>query len=56
MFRQITREELARLKAQFGDAAYASGNYERAAALIDKVTAAPEFATFITLPAYEEID
>jgi len=56
LFRTITREELNKLKAQLGDAAYASGNFERAAVFIDKLTTAPEFTTFITLPAYGEID
>lgn len=56
LFRAITREELDKLKAQVGDKQYASGHYERAAALIDKVTTAPDFATFITLPAYAEIN
>ena len=56
LFRTITREELDKLKAQVGDAAYANGNFERAAELIDKVTTAPDFETFITLPAYGEID
>jgi malate synthase len=55
LFRAITREELGKLKAQVGEQAYASGNYERAAALIDNVTTAPDFETFITLPAYKEI-
>lgn len=56
LFRAITREELDKLKAQVGDKLYASGHYERAAVLIDRVTTAPEFATFITLPAYAEIN
>ena len=56
LFRAITREELDKLKAQIGDKLYASGHYERAAVLIDKVTTAPDFATFITLPAYAEIN
>jgi malate synthase len=56
LFRTITREELAKLKAQLGDQAYAHGNYERAAALIDRITTAPDFETFITLPAYSEIN
>jgi malate synthase len=56
LFRSITREELDKLKKQAGEQAYASGNFERAAALIDKVTTAPNFETFITLPAYAEID
>ena len=55
LFRAITREELDKLKASGGEQAYASGNYERAAALIDSITTAPDFETFITLPAYREI-
>jgi hypothetical protein len=50
------REELDKLAAAFGAQAYAAGNYESAAALIDRITTAPEFGTFITLPAYEEIN
>jgi malate synthase len=56
LFRTVTREELAKLKTQVGDQAYAGGHYERAAVLIDKITTAPDFETFITLPAYREIN
>jgi malate synthase len=56
LFRSITREELDKLHKQFGEPAYAAGHYERAATLIDKITTAPSFETFITLPAYQEID
>jgi len=56
LFRQVVREELAKLKARLGDAAYAAGNYERAAALIDTITTADAFETFLTLPAYRAID
>jgi malate synthase len=56
LFRAITREELGKLKSVAGEQAYASGNYERAAALIDNVTTAADFETFITLPAYREIN
>ena len=56
LFRQVVREELAKLKAKLGDAAYAAGNYERAAALIDTITTADAFETFLTLPAYRAID
>jgi malate synthase len=56
LFRSVMREELAKLEAQVGKAAYEKGNYERAAALIDKITTADEFETFITLPAYQAID
>jgi malate synthase len=56
LFRTVMREELDKLKGQIEKDAYASGNYERAATLIDRITTAPEFATFITLPAYQEIN
>jgi malate synthase len=56
LFRQITREELANLRAEFGDAAFAAGNYERAAKIIDEITTAEKFETFLTLPAYRAID
>jgi malate synthase len=56
LFRTVTREELERIKAQVGEQGFANGNYERAATLIEKITTAPQFETFITLPAYGEID
>ena len=55
LFRAITREELGKLRSAVGEKAFASGNFERAAALIDQITTAPEFETFITLPAYRVI-
>ncbi len=55
LFRSIMLEELDRLETSFGREAYASGNYERAAALLDRITTAQDFETFITLPAYREI-
>jgi malate synthase len=56
MVRQISQEELARLRRELGEAAYAAGNFERAAALLDGITTAPIFETFLTLPAYRAID
>jgi malate synthase len=55
MFRQITGEELAKLRAQLGDAGYAAGNFERAARLLDTITTAAKFESFLTLPAYEAL-
>jgi malate synthase len=55
LFRTITYEELDKLQASLGGQAFASGNYQRAAALLDSITTAPDFETFITLPAYREI-
>ncbi|WP_129779977.1 malate synthase A [Peristeroidobacter soli] len=55
LFRAISKEELAKLRAAVGDKAFATGNFERAAALIDEITTGAEFETFITLPAYRVI-
>jgi malate synthase len=55
LVRALIAEELARLRAQTGDAAFAAGHYEHAARLIDELTANPEFETFLTLTAYREI-
>lgn len=43
------------LKSTLGAQAYANGNFDRAAELIDAVTTAADFETFITLPAYRAI-
>jgi len=56
LYRQITGEELAKLRAQLGAAAYAAGNFERAAKILDQITTADTFETFLTLPAYRAID
>ncbi len=56
LFRQIVVEELAKLRATLGAAAFAAGNFEHAAKLIDRITTAEAFETFLTLPAYQAID
>jgi malate synthase len=56
LFRSITADELAKLKSQLGDSAFAQGNFERASKLIDQITTTPRFESFITLPAYAEIE
>jgi malate synthase len=56
LFRQVTREELAKLRNELGEAAFAAGNFERAAGIIDEITTADAFETFLTLPAYRAID
>jgi len=56
LFRQVTREELAKLRNELGEAAFAAGNFERAAGIIDEITTAETFETFLTLPAYRAID
>jgi malate synthase len=49
-------EELAKIRADVGAAAYAAGHYARAAELFSALTANPHFESFLTLTAYREID
>jgi len=56
LFRQVMREEIDKLRATFGEDAFARGNFDRAAGLIDQITTADRFETFLTLPAYRAID
>jgi malate synthase len=55
LFRSELRTELARLQAALGEPAFVAGKYSEAAALLDEITTAPEFATFLTLAAYREL-
>jgi malate synthase len=55
LFRTILGEELARLQAQHGAAAFAAGQFERAASLLDRITTAEKFEAFLTLPAYQAL-
>jgi malate synthase len=55
LFRQVLAEELDKLRASVGDAAFAQGKYRRAAQLMDEIVANDEFVEFLTLPAYEEL-
>ena len=38
-----------------GEAAYAQGNFDRAAKLLDEITTAPDFSEFLTLAAYRQL-
>ncbi len=55
MFREFLGAEMQRLRAELGEAAWARGNYERAASLLDGITTADDFPTFLTLAAYREL-
>ena len=55
MFRELLCAEKQRLSAELGAAAWQRGNFERAAKLLDEITTADEFATFLTLAAYREL-
>ena len=53
--RKLLAEELDKLKAQVGDAAYAKGRFADAAAIFLALIEAPRFPEWLTLPAYEKI-
>ena len=57
LFRKIVREELDKLAAAVGDAGLrCAATMSAPPTLIDRITTAPDFGTFITLPAYQEIN
>jgi len=56
LVRRCLADELARLAKAVGQNAYAGGHYEKAARLVDQLTAQATFSTFLTLIAYREID
>ena len=53
LYRQIHAEELASIRERIGDARWAQGFAERAAALFETMTLRDELADFLTIPAYE---
>ena len=55
LFKQLLAEELPKVKAYLGEAAYSAGRYEEGAKLFETLTTG-EYAEFLTLPAYALID
>jgi malate synthase len=55
LFKKLLAEELPKVRAHLGEAAYAAGRYEQAAKLFEKLIVG-EYVEFLTLPAYGEID
>jgi malate synthase len=56
MYEQIRDEELAKIKDEVGEAAFAAGHYRAAAGLLDRITGESHCMDFLTLVAYEVID
>jgi malate synthase len=54
--REEAQSVLGEIRRETGNDAFRDGHYERAAGLLDRLTAAAEFAPFLTLNAYDEID
>ncbi len=55
MVRELMAEQLAKIRAEVGAAAYTSGHYARAGELVEELTANPDFEPFLTLVAYGDI-
>ena len=56
LVRDLVATELAELRAELGDEAYAAGRWEAAADLFEQVSLADEFVDFLTLPGYALLD
>jgi malate synthase len=55
LVRKLLPDELARVKALLGEAAWRGGRYEDAAALFEELILGDEYVEFLTLPAYERL-
>src|SRR4051812_25269372 len=55
LVRQLIVEELPKVRAYLGEAAYGAGKYEQGAKLFERLTLG-EYVEFLTLPAYDLID
>ncbi len=55
LFRDVLEEELDKIRATVGDAAFNTGKYQRAAEIMDGIVASDDFVEFLTLPAYEDL-
>ncbi|MER5552495.1 malate synthase A [Streptomyces sp. NPDC002793] len=53
--REVAAEELAAIRAEIGDEAFASGRWQQAHDLLLQVSLDQDYADFLTLPAYEQL-
>ena len=56
LFRQVLDEELKKLETQWGAAAYGKRKYGAARELFEQITTDDQFAEFLTLPGYEQLE
>ncbi|MEU2794487.1 malate synthase A [Streptomyces sp. NPDC007100] len=56
LVRKIAARELAAIRAELGDEAFAAGKWQQAHDLLLKVALDTDYAAFLTLPAYELLD
>ncbi|MGW3802450.1 MULTISPECIES: malate synthase A [Streptomyces] len=53
--RKVATEELAAIRAELGDEAFAAGKWQQAHDLLLQVSLDQDYADFLTLPAYEQL-
>jgi malate synthase len=56
LYDEVLSAELQRIKDEVGAVRFSNGHYEKAAKLFTDMSRSPEFAEFLTLPAYALID
>jgi len=54
-FETVFDEEMDKVKSEVGEAAFAGGRFPEAVKLFKQLSLAPDFADFLTLPAYQMI-
>jgi len=47
---------MEKIREEIGEEAFAAGNYDKAAELMDRITREEDFESFLTLEAYREIN
>jgi malate synthase len=56
LFREVLADEQTRLRGALGAYAYRVGHFDAAAGLLDRITTAAQFESFLTVPAYRALD
>jgi malate synthase len=56
LYKNLLAQEIQKVKAYVGDEYYQKGKFEQAITLFDQLVTAPNFAEFLTLPAYNILD
>jgi len=56
LFRQVLKEELAKIRESIGADVFDAGKFDLATKLFDEIVVADQFTEFLTLPAYEYLD
>jgi malate synthase len=56
LFREILADEQTRLRGALGEDVYRVGHFDAAAGLLDRITTAAKFESFLTVPAYRALD